>query len=86
MADIPGLIEGASEGVGLGHSFLRYVERSNILIHVLDVSGLEGRDPIDDFHKINAELAKYSEKLSKKSRLLRSIKSTSCRTKKPFPA
>lgn len=70
MADIPGLIEGASEGVGLGHSFLRHVERSNILIHVLDVSGLEGRDPIDDFHKINAELAKYSEKLSKKKQII----------------
>lgn len=70
MADIPGLIEGASEGVGLGHSFLRHVERSNILIHVLDVSGMEGRDPIEDFHKINAELEKYSEKLSKKPQLI----------------
>lgn len=70
MADIPGLIEGASEGVGLGHSFLRHVERSNILIHVLDVSGMEGRDPIEDFHTINAELAKYSEKLSKKPQLI----------------
>ena len=70
MADIPGLIEGASEGVGLGHSFLRHVERSNILLHVLDVSGLEGRDPIEDFHKINEELAKYSEKLSKKKQLI----------------
>lgn len=70
MADIPGLIEGASEGVGLGHSFLRHVERSNILIHVLDVSGMEGRDPIEDFHTINKELAKYSEKLSKKPQLI----------------
>ena len=70
MADIPGLIEGASEGVGLGHSFLRHVERSNILLHVLDISGLEGRDPIEDFHKINEELAKYSEKLSKKKQLI----------------
>ncbi|MDY3974563.1 MAG: Obg family GTPase CgtA, partial [Veillonella caviae] len=67
---IPGLIEGASEGVGLGHSFLRHVERSNILIHVLDVSGMEGRDPIEDFHKINAELEKYSEKLSKKPQVI----------------
>ena len=70
MADIPGLIEGASEGVGLGHNFLRHVERSNILIHVLDVSGIEGRDPIEDFHKINEELKKYSEKLSKKPQLI----------------
>lgn len=70
MADIPGLIEGASEGVGLGHAFLRHVERSNILLHVLDVSGLEGRDPIEDFHKINEELAKYSEKLSHKKQLV----------------
>lgn len=70
MADIPGLIEGASEGVGLGHNFLRHVERSNILIHVLDVSGIEGRDPIEDFHKINEELKKYSEKLSKKTQLI----------------
>lgn len=70
MADIPGLIEGASEGVGLGHNFLRHVERSNILIHVLDVSGIEGRDPIEDFHKINKELKKYSEKLSKKPQLI----------------
>ena len=70
MADIPGLIEGASEGVGLGHNFIRHVERSNILIHVLDVSGIEGRDPIEDFHKINEELKKYSEKLSKKPQLI----------------
>lgn len=70
MADIPGLIEGASEGVGLGHSFLRHVERSNILLHVLDVSGMEGRDPIEDFYKINEELSKYSEKLSRKKQLI----------------
>lgn len=66
LADIPGLIEGASEGIGLGHDFLRHVERTKILIHVLDVSGTEGRNPIDDFEKINAELNKYSERLAKK--------------------
>lgn len=66
MADIPGLIDGASEGVGLGHDFLRHIERTKILIHVVDVSGIEGRDPIEDYEKINAELAKYSEKLARK--------------------
>lgn len=70
MADIPGLIEGASEGVGLGHSFLRHIERTNILIHVLDVSGMEGRDPIEDFGAINEELRKYSEKLSRKYQIV----------------
>lgn len=70
MADIPGLIDGASEGVGLGHDFLRHVERTKVLIHVLDVSGMEGRDPIEDFEKINTELAKYSEKLSKKKQIV----------------
>lgn len=70
MADIPGLIDGASEGVGLGHDFLRHIERTKILIHVLDVSGMEGCDPIDDYEKINAELAKYSEKLSRKLQIV----------------
>ena len=70
MADIPGLIDGASEGVGLGHDFLGHIERTKILIHVLDVSGMEGRDPIDDYEKINAELAKYSEKLSRKLQIV----------------
>ena len=65
MADIPGLIDGAAEGVGLGHDFLRHIERTKILIHVLDVSGSEGRDPIEDYEKINSEFAKYSEKLSR---------------------
>lgn len=64
MADIPGIIEGASEGRGLGSEFLRHIERTRILIHVLDASGSEGRDPKDDFVKINEELKKYSEKLS----------------------
>ena len=70
MADIPGLIDGASEGVGLGHYFLRHIERTKILIHVIDVSGIEGRDPIEDYEKINAELAKYSEKLSRKQQIV----------------
>ena len=64
MADIPGLIEGASEGVGLGHEFLRHVERCRLIVHVLDVSGVEGRDPIEDFEKINRELANFSEALA----------------------
>ncbi len=66
VADIPGLIEGASDGIGLGYDFLRHVERTRMLIHVVDVSGIEGRNPIDDFDKINEELAKHSSKLSEK--------------------
>lgn len=63
MADIPGIIEGAAEGVGLGLEFLRHIERTRILVHVVDISGLEGRDPFEDFLKINEELKKYSVKL-----------------------
>ena len=63
MADIPGIIEGASEGVGLGLQFLRHIERTRLLIHIVDISGIEGRDPFDDFVKINEELNKYSVKL-----------------------
>lgn len=70
MADIPGLIEGAGEGVGLGHEFLRHVERCRLLIHVLDISGSEGRDPIEDFGKINGELAVYSKELSKQKQIV----------------
>ena len=70
MVDIPGLIDGAAEGVGLGHNFLRHVERSNILLHILDVSGMEGRDPKDDFDAINRELAKYSPTLAKKKQIV----------------
>ena len=65
LADIPGLIEGAAEGAGLGHDFLRHIERTRMLIHVVDVSGMEGRDPYEDYRKINAELAEYSEVLSR---------------------
>ncbi len=70
MADIPGLIEGAGEGVGLGHEFLRHVERCRLLLHVIDVSGSEGRDPIEDFEKINKELTVFSEELSRRTQIV----------------
>uniref|UniRef100_UPI0040264303 Obg family GTPase CgtA n=1 Tax=Megasphaera micronuciformis TaxID=187326 RepID=UPI0040264303 len=70
LADIPGLIEGAGEGVGLGHDFLRHVERTKVLVHVLDIAETEGRDAVEDFETINAELAKYSEKLAKKKQIV----------------
>ncbi|MDE7214902.1 MAG: GTPase ObgE [Clostridia bacterium] len=63
-ADIPGLIEGAADGAGLGHDFLRHIERTRMLVHVIDISGAEGRDPVEDFNKINAELKQYSKKLA----------------------
>ena len=75
MADIPGLIEGASEGVGLGHSFLRHVERCRLIVHVVDVSGIEGRDPKDDFEKINLELANFSEELAVRPQIVAANKS-----------
>lgn len=64
VADIPGLIEGAADGAGLGHEFLRHIERTRMLVHVVDISGVEGRDPLCDFEKINEELARYSQKLA----------------------
>ena len=70
IADIPGLIEGASEGVGLGHEFLRHIERTRLLIHVVDVSGIEGRNPVDDFDKINAELENYDAKLASREQVI----------------
>jgi len=77
MADIPGLIEGASEGVGLGHEFLRHVERCRLIVHVVDVSGCEGRDPIEDFDLINKELANFSEELSERPMIVAANKSDS---------
>ena len=70
IADIPGIIEGASEGVGLGLQFLRHIERTRLLLHVVDASGVEGRNPVDDFNTINEELKKYSEKLSKRTQII----------------
>ncbi len=69
-ADIPGLIEGASSGAGLGHDFLRHIERTRMLLHVVDISGVEGRDPADDFKKINAELKSYSKTLSSRPQII----------------
>ncbi len=70
LADIPGIIEGASEGVGLGHEFLRHIERTRILIHVVDVSGIEGRNPIEDFDIINEELSKYDMALEERPQII----------------
>ncbi|MGN1002083.1 MAG: GTPase ObgE [Oscillospiraceae bacterium] len=70
MADIPGIIEGASEGAGLGHDFLRHIDRCRLLIHLVDVSGSEGRDPIQDFETINAELKQYSETLATRTQIV----------------
>ncbi len=70
VADIPGLIEGASEGVGLGLEFLRHIERTRLLVHVLDGAGVDGRDPLDDFRATNRELAQYSEVLAQRRQLV----------------
>ncbi len=75
IADIPGIIEGAADGVGLGHDFLRHVERTKVLVHIVDISGIEGRDPIDDFEKINEELRLYNERLSTRPQLVVANKS-----------
>ena len=70
MADIPGIIEGASDGAGLGHDFLRHIDRCRLLVHVVDVSGSEGRDPVADFDAINAELAQYSPELATRPQIV----------------
>ena len=70
IADIPGIIEGASEGIGLGLRFLRHIERTRLLLHVIDASGSEGRNPVEDFKTINSELKKYSEKLSERKQII----------------
>ena len=70
MADIPGIIEGASEGAGLGHDFLRHIDRCRLLVHLVDVSGSEGRDPVEDFDAINAELREYSPELADRPQLV----------------
>ncbi len=70
MADIPGLIEGASEGIGLGHEFLKHVERCRLLVHIIDAGGSEGRDPIEDFEKINEELVKFNPELAEREQIV----------------
>ncbi len=70
IADIPGLIEGASEGVGLGHEFLRHIERTKVMIHIVDAASTEGRDPVDDIEKINLELKAYDEKLAQRPQVI----------------
>ncbi|NLK40099.1 MAG: GTPase ObgE [Clostridiales bacterium] len=74
-ADIPGLIEGAAEGAGLGHDFLRHIERCRLLLHVVDIAGTEGRDPVEDIIKINAELKNYSEELAQRPQIIVANKS-----------
>lgn len=81
VADIPGLVEGASEGIGLGLDFLRHIERTRILVHVVDGAGVEGRDPIEDIYKINEELKKYGSDVSKKPQIIVANKMDACPNK-----
>ena len=86
MADIPGLIEGAADGVGLGHDFLRHIERTKLILHIVDAAAVDGRDPVDDFRKINVELKRYSEKLSKRPQILVANKIDLPQAKENLPA
>ncbi len=86
LADIPGIIEGASEGVGLGHEFLRHIERTRILIHVVDVSGIEGRNPIEDFDIINDELSKYDMALEERPQLIAANKTDIIQNQEAYEA
>ena len=86
MADIPGLIEGAHEGKGLGHDFLRHIERTRLIVHVLDVSGMEGRDPMEDYRKINKELAAYNERLASRPQIIAANKMDLPDARSNFPA
>jgi len=85
IADIPGLIEGAHKGMGLGYEFLRHIERTKVLVHVLDASGIEGRDPLDDFEKINAELFQYSRVLAERPQIIAANKIDLAEAKHNFP-
>ena len=86
MADIPGLIEGAHEGKGLGHDFLRHIERTRLIVHVLDVSGMEGRDPMEDYRKINKELAAYNERLASRPQIIAANKMDLPDARSNYPA
>jgi len=85
LADIPGLIEGANEGIGLGHDFLRHIERTKVILHVLDVAGLEGRDPIEDYNKINNELKLYNERLATRPQIIVANKMDLVEAQENFP-
>ncbi len=84
MADLPGLIEGASEGVGLGHQFLRHIERTRLIVHVIDMAAIDGRDPYEDYMTINEELKTYNERLLLSRNLLSQIKWKCRKPKKIF--